>query len=183
MQCVAGTYASSTGQTLCQPCAGCGANTVVLASCQAGSSYDNSACACVAGYYMLSGCAQCPAHTTSAQGGVGVVSCQCLAGYACSYTKTLTLTLFLNFNNTPAPTTAAGLLSSPEILSIAVAAGVPVANIQVVGIIPVNPNRRLLDATHQVILTISRVDPARAALRRSHLVEWGEVDGVVALKM
>ena len=33
VQCDAGTYASSTGQSQCQQCAGCGANTVVLASC------------------------------------------------------------------------------------------------------------------------------------------------------
>ena len=148
---------------------------------------DNSACACVAGYYLYNGCVQCPAHTTSAQGSVGVVSCQCLAGYVCSYTKTLTITLFLNFNNTPAPTTAADLLSSPEIAAVAQAVGVPVANIQVVGITPVNPHRRLLDATHQVILTIPRVNPARASTSpHSWTREWpgvcGEVDGVVAVQ-
>ena len=96
---------------------------------------DNSACACVAGYYLYNGCVQCPAHTTSAQGSVGV----------------------------------------------------PVANIQVVGITPVNPHRRLLDATHQVILTIPRVNPARASTSpHSWTREWpgvcGEVDGVVAVQ-
>ena len=35
---------------------------------------DNSACACVAGYYLFNGCVQCPAHTTSVQGGVRVVT-------------------------------------------------------------------------------------------------------------
>jgi hypothetical protein len=75
-----------------------------------------------------------------------VRACTCEAGYSCAYTKTLTLTLFLNL--TVGYADVSGLLATPEMLAVAVAAGVPVSSISVGTVSPVQGRRRL--HTHQV---------------------------------
>jgi hypothetical protein len=136
--CAAGTYASSYYATVCSICsAGTYASSVSTSGCVN----------CSAGTYGFAGtCKPCPSHTVSEEGGVSVRACTCEAGYSCAYTKTLTLTLFLNL--TVGYADVSGLLGTPEMLAVAVAAGVPVSSISVGTVSPVQGRRRL--HTHQV---------------------------------
>jgi len=99
-----------------------------------------------------------------------------LAGYVCTYTKVIRVSLFMNFNHTPAPTTADLLLNSALMASVAQAAGVPVSSVQIVGITPVPPSRRLMEAyesTYEVVCLLPAVSQARhGGLRRAGFRVW-----------
>lgn len=178
--CQAGTYSGGSGYSACQQCVGC-------TPCLAGSTSDPTVCGCQSGFYgtPLTGCTQCPPNTNSPPGSVNALGCRCLAGYVCTYTKVLRISLFMNFNNTPAPTTADALLNSALMASVAQAAGVPVGNIQVVSITPTPQGGRRsgeTESTYEVVCLLSGVSEARHGnLRRAGASLWqGEAYSVEA---
>jgi len=176
--CQTGAYSTGLGNSVCQQCVACGAFQVSLTTCPIGSTADTTKCMCSAGYYgtVPTGCTQCPPNTNSTQGSTTALGCRCFAGYACTYTKVIRVSLYMNFNHTPAPTTADILLNSALMASVAQAAGVPVSNIQIVGITPVQPGgRRLLnhEITYEVVCLVSGVGLARSrGLRAMGLKVW-----------
>ena len=168
--CETGTYSSGLGYSACQLCMGC-------SSCPTGSTSDPTVCDCPAGYYRnpLAGCTQCPPNTNSSQGSTTALGCRCFAGYVCTYTKVIRISLLMDFINTPAPTTATALLNSALMASVAQAAGVPVSNIQVVGITQVPQGRRRAlkqMTTYEVVCLVSGVGPHSRRLRSAGFRVW-----------
>jgi len=168
--CQAGTYSSGLGYSTCQQCIGC-------SSCPTGSTSDPTVCDCPAGYYgpSTTGCTKCPPNTNSSQGSTTALGCRCFAGYVCTYTKVIRISLLMDFVNTPAPTTATALLNSALMASVAQAAGVPVSNIQVVGITQVPQGRRRAlkqMTTYEVVCLVSGVGPHSRRLRSAGFRVW-----------
>ena len=166
--CQTGTYSGGPGYSACLQCVGC-------TPCLPGSTSDPTVCDCEAGFYgtPLTGCTQCPPNTNSTKGSTNAMGCRCFAGYVCTYTKVLRISLFMDFNNTPAPTNPSDLLNSALMASVAQAAGVPVGNIQVDSITPITPGRRMIgeqESTYEVICLVSGVSQAR--LRRAGFRVW-----------
>ena len=135
---------------------------------------------CAEGFYMYNiACTPCPTYTNSSYGATSILDCRCLAGYVCQYKKKLMLTLFLTFDQVPPNITE--IMNTPIVASVAQAAGVPVSNIQIVGLVPLPPYRRrmIIDSTadpptHSVRLCIWGVtERHKARLRRSGH-EWTE---------
>ena len=180
LACAAGTYQTGVGITTSASCIACAAGTFASAGA--------SACvACAAGTYGEgSACTPCPGHTTSLPGSKSVLSCTCLAGYSCTYTKTLTLTLFLNLTTAYTPNDASGLLNSPIMASVALAAGVPITNIKIGNISPIPSNRRsLTPSTHQVTVFLSSLTKQQEGALRSagHEVTWADTVQVTRKKI
>ena len=175
--CPAGTYSDSNGSTVCKSCTGCDPSQIDLSPCNMGQTSDTSNCTCSSGYYGTSACLQCPSHTTSLHGSKSALACTCLAGYSCTYTKILTLSLFLNLTEAYSPNSPSGLLNSPIMASVALAAGVPITNIKIGSISPIPANRRGLGkSTHQVtvFLTEGTSAHARALRLAGHELTWAD---------
>ena len=166
-QCPAGKFSATNGLAVCQSCSGCDPTQIDLSPCQIGGVSDTTSCTCDVNTYGATSCTQCPPNTVAPQGSQTALACRCQAGYICSYTKRLSVTLVINFNNTMPPTNPADLLSSPVIASLAQSLGIPVSSIQVVSITPVTqaPSGRRSMGAHSVMVTVPLIHEAR--LRRA----------------
>jgi hypothetical protein len=208
-QCGVGYYSANASQacTVCPSGHACASNTTASPTpCAAGAFAAAGASACVtcaAGAFAAAGasacvtcaagtysggitCIPCPSHTTSLPGSKSALSCTCLAGYSCTYTKTLTLTLFLNLTTAYTPNNASGLLNSPIMASVAQAAGVPITNIKIGNISPIPSNRRsLTPSTHQVTVFLSSLTGQQEGALRSagHEVTWADTVQVTRKKV
>jgi len=84
------------------------------------------------------------------------------------------------------PNDASGLLNSPIMASVALAAGVPITNIKIGNISPIPSNRRsLTPSTHQVTVFLSSVTRQQEGALRSagHEVTWADTVQVTRKKI
>ena len=173
--CQAGTFSDISGLSSCKTCTQCGFAQINLSPCQVGGVSDTTNCTCGVNSYGTTSCTVCPPNTVAPQGSQTALACRCLAGYTCSYTKTLTLTLYLNLTNTVTPTDPSGLLNSQLMATVALAAGVPITSINIGSISPVPQNRRSLKkSTHLVTVYLEHIasDHAMALRANGHELEW-----------
>jgi hypothetical protein len=91
--CDAGSY--TNGTSACRPCTTCAATAERHNPCGLGATNDSVTCVCGAGYYGPgTTCALCPLHTASIAGNTSsILSCECLQGYLCVYTKRVVVTV------------------------------------------------------------------------------------------
>ena len=144
--CPPGTFANASTATACQKCdAAAGYYSPANAStacllCPAGASSTNITCTCNPGYYGSGlSCLACPANTWSTAGNTQtLLSCRCIGGYTCSYTKRIVATVRI-FNMTQAQFIAN--YQATFVRGLANAAGVPIGQITAVALAS---GRRLL---------------------------------------
>jgi len=111
-------------------------------------------CACKAGYYGSGvSCSPCPAYTTSQGNSSSLLSCKCLQGYVCTYTKTINATVHI-VNMTLAQFTTSYQANLKTML--AQAANVTAAQVQIISYAssPIMRRRILLPPRLDVVVTI-----------------------------
>jgi len=154
-QCAAGSYTSSASSTACTNCTRCDPALAVLSNpCPAGSPANTVQCACKAGYYGSGvSCTPCPAYTTSQSNSSSLLSCKCLQGYVCTYTKTINATVHI-VNMTLAQFTTSYQANLKTML--AQAANVTAAQVQIISYAssPIMRRRILLPPRLDVVVTI-----------------------------
>jgi hypothetical protein len=169
--CPQGTYCpqSSKQPTPCKTC-----NHVFLSKCDGiGLANDTATCACNPGFYLSdpnsnnSQCSACPLYTTSAANNTDttVLSCTCLAGYTCKYTKRIQGVIKLNMTLSDFTATAQDALK----IAIAQAAGVDVSQVSIVSISSGSSNRRLLGTLAEentLTVTVRINDSQNAHIRK-----------------
>jgi hypothetical protein len=185
--CTAGHYASAAGASACTGCelgsytngtSACRACTTCPSTvaqlrhpCGVGATNDSVTCVCNAGYYGPgTSCALCPLHTTSNDGNTSsILSCECLQGYLCVYTKRVVVTVRI-----PGMTLAEfGEYQATFVAAIARAATV---NVSQVTILAAKQGRRLLShiPTTQgeltvkfAVLGVTTMEPLHHDMRRT----------------
>jgi hypothetical protein len=156
---------SSKQPTPCKTC-----DHVFLSKCDGtGLINDTTTCACNPGFYLSdpnsnnSQCSACPLYTTSAANNTDttVLSCTCLAGYTCKYTKRIQGLIKLNMTLSDFNSNAQSAL----IQAIAQAAGVDVSQVSIVSISSGSSNRRLLGtlAEENTLTVIVRINDSQNA--------------------
>ena len=158
--CPVGYYTNNLNSTSCLACKSCtDPNTAVVYQCPLGSMNDSSKCSCISGFYGVStnpfiSCTQCPTHTTSTFGNTEtVLTCRCLQGFYCSYTKRINVVL--KIMNLTVPIDKDNIYLNDFIYAIAAAAGVPFTNVNVIAIEPIGnlSTRRLMKVSNQETLS------------------------------
>ena len=164
MTCPGGAYSGVGGASACQPC-------------PAGT-YDptttgrTTVCpACPSNAYCASGVAlsSCPAHTISQPGASSPLTCTCLQGYSCAYTKRITAMVVVSNSTVAGFNSDVGKIKTNLIASIAAAAGVPISQVTIVTV--TTHSRRSIGGL-RVRVQIDGVAPSVTAslLRRSGLL-------------
>ena len=97
--CAAGTFANVSAMSACSNCTVCAPLPVTGGAC--GNASDTIVCGCFPNFYGRgTECVACPGHTYSLLGHTeSLLSCRCLAGYVCTYTKRLVATIRIQNNN------------------------------------------------------------------------------------
>jgi len=132
LPCVAGSFASMQGSTKCADCKTCALYYAASSKqCAAGSVNDTVVCTCQRNYYGPgTTCSPCPANTVSDPGNTSsLLSCRCVAGYVCTYTKRIEATVHIS-NMSLADFTAN--YQDAFLAAIAKAAGVDISKVTIV---------------------------------------------------
>jgi len=90
--------------------------------------------ACPSNAYCASGVAlsSCPAHTISQPGASSPLTCTCLQGYSCAYTKRITAMVVVSNSTVAGFNSDVGKIKTNLIASIAAAAGVPISQVTII---------------------------------------------------
>jgi hypothetical protein len=136
--CSVGSYQPKATATACVNCTRCADAATTDGVCPMAALTDTQTCRCNPGWYGSGTvCSQCPAHSLSiANSTASLLSCRCLAGYVCTYTKRITVVVHMH-NMTLAAFTAN--YQAAFALALADAAGVSVSQVSIIV-----PGRRLL---------------------------------------
>jgi hypothetical protein len=95
----------------------------------------------------------CPSFTTSLSSSTSKLDCRCMASYRCTYTKRIQATITLS-TTAAAFTADTNAIKTNFLAAVAAAAGVPVAQVQVLQVTAgVGGSRRLLQAGPQITVT------------------------------
>ena len=95
----------------------------------------------------------CPAHTTSSAGSTSKLNCLCNPGYVCTYKKAVRVNVTL-----PLTQAQFALIRDQFLQSVANAAGVDVSQVSIIGLTLLNPNRRLLDESGDMLIVHVHVE-------------------------
>ena len=131
LACTVGTYSATTNRT--SMCAACPANS-----------------ACTAPDTIV----PCPPNTESVAGSASVLSCTCMAGFLCTYSKRLVVRVTLSTNETMASLQNNTDFQMKLKVAIAAACGVDVSNVILQGFRVTSQSRRLLSDTQSIQITV-----------------------------